>query len=58
MGPINIRIDNDLKTPDDLQGYSGLNSQNFPSRNLMKTHATNFYKPNYEKNDSLGVARD
>ena len=53
-----MRIDDDLNTPDEIQPYSGLTSQNVQHRNLMKTHATNFYKPNNEKYESFGTARD
>ena len=53
-----MRIDDDLNTPDEIQPYSGLTSQNVQQRNLMKTHATNFYKPSNEKYESFGTARD
>ena len=53
-----MRIDNDPNTPDEIQPYSGLTSQNVQQRNLMKTHATSFYKPNNEKYESFGTERD
>ena len=60
--PSNIRNchreENDLKTPDDTLPYSGLTSQNIQQRNLMKTHGTNFYKPQHDHAGSIDAGRE